>query len=91
MALCGEHGEVAWGGYARTTVTFAPAVNGRMVNAESIVFPEPSGDWGKIWRGKLFNERGQEIVSFALDRERFIHADDCAPAFMPGALSVELS
>jgi hypothetical protein len=89
--------EVSGGSYARVQVTQADANwnaptggNGLFDNANDIVFPAPSANWGTVTHFGIFDaaSAGNLLIHGALTAQKTINNGDPAPKFSAGALDV---
>jgi len=83
----GGGSEVAGGGYARTTATFASPSNGVLTNNASITFPQATAAWGTIVAFALFDNSGNMLWYGNLTASKTINTGDQL-TFASGGLSV---
>ncbi len=93
----GANGEISGGDYARAAVTnnatnFPAAVNGAKANGTVITFATPTGDWGDITHGAIWDAAsgGNCLGSGALGTPKTINNGDTVTIPISG-LSITLN
>jgi hypothetical protein len=73
--------------------TVSTGVSGQTKNQASIVFPAPTGDWGRVTRLGIYDAQtsGNLLLHGALDYPKSINNHDSAPSFAAGALVFTLA
>lgn len=91
VALYNRDKELFGGGYARQPVRFTCGSSGSASNAEDVVFPTATRNWGKITHMAILEHKdGPTLFEGALAVRKDVHMDDIFK-FMIGDINIDLN
>lgn len=101
VALFSGDKEISGGCYERQPVRFTSAVKGAAGNAEDVVFPTATADWGTITHMKLLDSKhGETMFVGPLSVPRVVEGPECCPKdthygdtfkFLAGDINIDLN